>query len=205
MKVLLLLSGGIDSPVAGWLVARLGHVVDAIHFSLEPFTDDSALQKARVLATGLGFKRLFVVRQGQQHAEIVNNCTHRYYYVLSRRLMFRVAEAIARAHGYDVLLTGECIGQVGSQTLTNMAAIDSAISIAVLRPLLCRDKEEIIAIAKVIGSYEHSLGPELCCALGPSRPATAVRQQIIEAEEAKLELAALIDASLKNTELECLS
>ena len=193
MKGLLLLSGGIDSPVAGHLMKKKGVELLAVHFSLEPFTDNSPEIKSIELAKKIGIKKLYVIKQGDAHSEIVEKCEHKYYYILGRRLMWRIAEKIAEKEKCDFLVTGENLGQVGSQTLDNMAVTDNAVKMKILRPILCNDKSETIDIAKQIGTYELSSGPEMCCVLGPRHPATKSTVGIIEEQEKKLDIKRLIN------------
>jgi len=195
-KALLLLSGGIDSPVAGHMASRQGLDVLAVHFSLEPITDDAAAVKCRKLAERLGLPRLLVVTVGPAFAEVAEKCDKKLYFVLSKRLMVRIAEAIARREGCDYLLTGESLGQVSSQTLQNLRAIDQAASMVVLRPLIGFDKEETIRIARAIGTYEISEGPEICDLLGPTHPATRAALDRVLAEEARLDLDRLVREAL---------
>lgn len=122
---LLLLSGGFDSPVAGHLVLSSGRTLHAVHFTMEPFSDDASAHKARRLARMLGLSRLTIVALGEELAEFTRRCDHRVYFVLLKRLMFRIAEAIARRNGATFLVTGENLGQVSSQTLANLASIDA--------------------------------------------------------------------------------
>ncbi|MEM4336597.1 MAG: 7-cyano-7-deazaguanine synthase [Candidatus Woesearchaeota archaeon] len=199
MKGVLLLSGGFDSPVAGYLMKKEGIEIIAIHFSLEPFTDDSAEKKSIELAKKLGIKKIYVIKQGDVHAEIIEKCKHKYYYIIGRRIMWRIAEKIAKKEKCDFLITGENLGQVGSQTLDNMSVIDSAVKIKILRPLLCKDKVEIINLAKQITTYEVSCGPEMCCVLGPKHPATKSKLEDIQNEEKKLNIKKIINKSLKET------
>lgn len=190
---LLLLSGGFDSPVAGHLMRTVqGMEVLAIHFSLEPVTDDASVQKAAKLAEHLGFRTLVVVRAGDAFKEIVKRCRHKLYFVLSKRLMMRVASEVARRERCAYLITGESLGQVSSQTLPNLAAIDAAATVPVVRPLIAFDKQEIIDRAKAIGTYEISVGPELCDVLGPPHPATAARLDDITGEEARIDVGGLV-------------
>jgi len=195
-KALLLLSGGIDSPVAGHLIARQGLEVLAVHFSLEPITDDAAAVKSRRLAERLGISKLVVVIVGPAFAEIAKVCDLRLYFVLSKRLMVRIAEAIARREGCAYLLTGESLGQVSSQTLQNLRAIDAASSFVVLRPLIGFDKEETVRIAREIGTFEISEGPEICDLLGPAHPATRASLEQVLAEEARLDMDRLVRDAL---------
>lgn len=201
MKGLLLLSGGIDSPVAGMLAKEKGIELVAIHFSLEPFTDNTAEKKSIELAKLIGIKKLYVVKHGDIHAEIVKNINHRYYYIVTRRLMWRVAEKIAENEKCDFLITGENLGQVGSQTLDNLTVIDNAVKIKILRPILCNDKNDTVEMAKKLGTYENSCGPEMCSVLGPKHPATGSTVGIIENEERKLDLQKLLNDSLENIKI----
>ncbi len=195
-RALLLLSGGIDSPVAGHLIARQGLEVLAVHFSLEPITDDAAAVKSRRLAERLRLSKLFVVTVGPAFAEIAKACDRRLYFVLSKRLMVRIAEAIAKREGCAYLLTGESLGQVSSQTLPNLRAIDAAASMVVLRPLIGFDKEETVRIAREIGTYEISEGPEICDLLGPTHPATKASVEQVLGEEAGLDVGRLVREAL---------
>ncbi len=195
-KAVLLLSGGFDSPVAGHMMARQGFDLVAAHFSLEPITDAGSSVKARKLVEILDIPALYVVRVGEAFAEVAHACHRRFYFVLTKRLMVRLADAIADRERADVLLTGENLGQVSSQTLMNLRAIDAAARHPVLRPLIGMDKQEIVDRAKAIGTYETSVGPEICDLLGPSRPATAARLEQILAEETKVDIDGLVASCL---------
>jgi thiamine biosynthesis protein ThiI len=199
-KGTLLLSGGIDSPVAGHLIAKQGTEVIALHCSLEPFTDRSPEAKSLKLAASLGFSALYVARLGDALAEIARRARRRYYFVLSKRLMFRVAEALALREGAGSLITGESLGQVSSQTLWNLRAIEAAVELPVLRPLIGWDKVDIIREAERIGSYPVSVGPEVCDVLGPAHPTTRAKLEVVEAEEARLHYDALLEGSLATLE-----
>jgi tRNA uracil 4-sulfurtransferase len=185
-KGILLLSGGFDSPVAGHLMSRQGLPLVAAHFSLEPITDDAAATKARTLCGILGFGQLYVLRVGEAFAEVAHLTNRRFYFVLTKRLMIRLADAIADREGADVLVTGENLGQVSSQTLASLRAIDAVARRPIIRPLIGFDKQEIVNWAKAIGTYEVSKGPEICDLLGPPRPSTHARLDQILSEEAKL-------------------
>jgi len=198
----LLLSGGFDSPVAGHLMSRQGLDLVAAHFSLEPITDDAAAVKTRRLCELLGIPALYVIRVGEAFAEVAHRCDRRFYFVLTKRLMVRLADAVADREGADVLVTGENLGQVSSQTLANLRAIDEAARRPVLRPLIGFDKQEIIDRAKDIGTYEVSKGPEICDLLGPPAPATQAQVAQILAEEAKLDLASLVETTLEGVAAE---
>lgn len=193
MKAILLLSGGIDSPVAGYLMQKKGLDLIALHFANTKLAGEEGTEKCRKLARLLGIRRLLVIPFDEQQAEFVRECAHKYYYVLMRRLMLKIAERIAKREGASYLITGDNLGQVGSQTLPNMVVIDRATTMEVLRPILCNDKIETIRIAERIGTFETSKGPELCCLLGPKHPATKSKLEAIEAEEKKLDVQKMIE------------
>ncbi|MHB8606149.1 MAG: asparagine synthase-related protein [Thermoplasmatota archaeon] len=197
-RALLLLSGGIDSPVAGHVLREQGFALEAVHFSLEPFTDDAAEEKAARLAAHIGISRLTVVPAGPLFAELTKHADHRLYFVLSKRLMVRIAAELARSRGIPFLATGENLGQVSSQTLTNLAAIDAAAPIPVLRPLLALDKLDIVRVAERIETFEISKGPEVCDVLGPKYPSTSARLDRVLTEEARLDIAALVAEGVKS-------
>src|SRR5713101_271607 len=195
-KGILLLSGGFDSPVAGHLMARQGLDLIAAHFSLEPITDDAAAIKARTLCEILGIPSLYVVRVGEAFAAVAHDANRRFYFILTKRLMIRLADAIADLEGAEVLVTGENLGQVSSQTVASLRAIDAVARHPILRPLIGFDKQEIVDRAKVIGTYEVSKGPEICDLLGPPRPSTHARLDQILAEETKLDVPGLVSSCL---------
>jgi tRNA uracil 4-sulfurtransferase len=191
----LLLSGGFDSPVAGRWALDQGHSLDAVHYSMEPFTDDASVRKATELARILGLPRLTVVRLGDALSQIAKSTDSRCYFVLQKRLMYRIAERLGAPEA-RFLLTGENLGQVSSQTLQNLGAIDEAATLPVIRPLLGLDKEDIIFAAKEIGTYETSKGPEVCDVLGPKHPSTAVPLDRVRREEAKIDIGRLVDEAV---------
>lgn len=192
---LLLLSGGIDSPVAGDVVQRQGVDLASVHFSLEPWTDDEPERKSRAVADRLDLDPLTVISLDEASA-VLAKARHRLYFVLSKRLMLRVADRIAEAQGREVLVTGENLGQVSSQTLANLAVVDAAVDRPVLRPLLGWDKVDIVDRAKAIGTYGIASGPEHCDALGPTRPSTRASLREVEAAEAEVDVDELVDRTL---------
>ncbi|MFH0961488.1 MAG: hypothetical protein V1820_02290 [archaeon] len=183
---LLLLSGGIDSPVAGFLVKRAGFRLAAVHFSSEPFVGPEIEEKCGVLAKKIGAEEFLAENVGKDLEELASKCKYSLYYVLQKRLLLRRADKIAGKIGADFLVTGENLGQVSSQTLSNLAVIDSATRLPIARPLISFDKEEIIAIARKLGTFEISKGPEACCVLGPKHPATFSNIGQVLEEEQKL-------------------
>lgn len=190
VKAVLLLSGGFDSPVAGRMLKDQGVGLEALHGSLEPATDDASVRKAEALARILGLKRLWVAKIGETLGRIpADKVAHRYYFLLQKRLLYRLADTLAARVGADAIATGENLGQVSSQTLQNLAVLDSATTRPLLRPLLGLDKVEIIDFAKRWGTHDVSVGPELCDLLGPSSPATSAQLEPVADAETRLRLA----------------
>lgn len=195
MKALLLLSGGIDSPVAGLLMKK--HFdLEAVHFSLEPFTGPESVEKSIELAKILKLKQLHIIQHGNIQAEIAENANRKYYFVLARRLMLRTAEELAKKLDCKYLITGENLSQVSSQTLSNMATTDKSVNLHVLRPLLTMDKVEITKLAEEFNTFETSKGPETCDVLGPKNPATNIPEHISINEEQKFNSEILIKKGL---------
>jgi tRNA uracil 4-sulfurtransferase len=200
-KAVLLMSGGIDSPVAGKYAIDNGFEVIAVHFSGKPFVNDVPEKKSEKLSKQIGCKEYLIVPFGKIQEEIVKKCNHRFYYVLTRRMMLRIAEKIAEEGNAEFLITGDNLGQVGSQTLENIETISNSVKMEILRPILCNDKNETIAIAKKIGTYEASCGPEMCSVLGPKNPATRSTVEKIEREEERLDMTEMIDEAIKTVQI----
>jgi thiamine biosynthesis protein ThiI len=205
-RVLALLSGGIDSPVAAYRMMKRGCRVLLAHFHAFPLQDRSSIDKAHELARRLARhqlrSRLLLVPFGPVQQTIVARCPAPLRVVLYRRFMLRIAERLARRHRARALVTGESLGQVASQTLTNLAAIDAAARGLVLRPLVGMDKEEITAEARRIGTYEVSTLPDQdCCQLFvPKGPATAAGLDAVHAAECELDVQGLVTAAVAATE-----
>ncbi|HHW06251.1 MAG TPA: tRNA 4-thiouridine(8) synthase ThiI [Clostridia bacterium] len=206
-KALLLISGGIDSPVAGWLTMKRGVQPVGLHFHSFPFTSERAKDKVvdlcRLLASyGRGFK-LYVNHFTEIQKAIRKSCPEEFYVTIMRRMMFRIAEKVALQEKALALVTGENLGQVASQTLESMMAINEVTKLPVLRPLITMDKAEIIALAEKIGTYEISILPyEDCCTLFlPKHPATKPKLEKVRAAEAVLDIPGLIEESLAKTEI----
>jgi len=200
-KAICLISGGYDSPVASSIIKERFEPI-ALHFSIQPFTDSKPELKTKNICKLLGIKKIYVISAGKLFAEIVNKCNHRYYYVLSKRLMLRIAEKIARKERCSFIVTGESLGQVSSQTLDNLTLIDKAAKLTVLRPLLAYDKNEIISMSKDLCLYEISTGPEVCDRLGPKNPKTRCNEKSIKEEERKLSIPNLVSNGVKNAKCE---
>lgn len=193
-KVLVLLSGGIDSPVAALLTLKRGAKVEFVHFHSAPYTSEASIRKVeelvRVLARYQGQARLTLVPFGEFQQEVAQAAPERLRVILYRRMMLRVAERIARRHRCLALATGESLNQVSSQTLENLAAIDRVAHMPVLRPLLGLDKQEIIDIATRAGTFELSILPhqDCCSFLQPLHPTTRTTPKACEEAEKPLDV-----------------
>ena len=191
-RVLALLSGGIDSPVACYLTMKRGSGVDFIGFHSDPYTPPETVDKVQRIADYLNtFQqpgRLYMVNIVELQKLVRDNCNPRMRTVLYRRLMFRIAEGIARRRKIGALLTGESLGQVASQTVVNMNTIDNAVNMLILRPLCGMDKLATIDIARKIGTFDLSAEqvPDSCTVFAPDKPSTRVPIADAEAEEARI-------------------
>jgi thiamine biosynthesis protein ThiI len=207
-KVAVLLSGGIDSPVAALRMLKRGARVVACHFHSEPFTDASSSRKARelcrVIAQRQGDTTLFLVPLGDAQQAVVTSAPPDLRVVLYRRLMVRIAGELARREGAKALVSGDSLGQVASQTLENMLCVDDAAPMPVMRPLVGWDKQEIIAEAHALGTYDTSILPfEDCCSLFvPRSPATRASVEECRAAEDGLDVRALVDACVARAQVE---
>ena len=206
-KALLLLSGGIDSPVAGWMAMKRGVCLEAIHYHSFPFTGEKAKEKVielcKILSQWHGAPiKLHVVHFTEIQKAIYANCSEEYGITIMRRMMFRLAEKIARRRRCLALYTGESVGQVASQTLESMSVINDVINIPVLRPLVGFDKEEIIDRAQKIGSFDISILPyEDCCTVFlPKYPKIRPIKEEAEKMEENLDIESLLQEALERTE-----
>ena len=198
-KGLLLLSGGIDSPVAGYMMLRRGMTVDCVHFESFPYTSEAAREKVLSLASALteycGKIRVHIISLTHIQEELRDNCDEDYFTLLLRRFMMKLACRTAEDQGCSVLVTGESLGQVASQTLKAMCVTESAADRPVFRPLVGMDKIDIIKIAREIGTFETSILPydDCCTVFTPRHPRTQPELEKVLAEEAKVDAAALLD------------
>lgn len=206
-KGMLLLSGGIDSPVAGYLALKRGVTLEALHFHSPPFTSERAKEKVidlcRRLAYYGGKINLHLVHFTEVQKELRLKTPERLMVTLMRRLMFRIAQRLAEKRGALALITGESLGQVASQTMESMNVIERVTYLPVLRPLIGMDKHEIMALAQKIETYPISIRPyEDCCTLFlPDFPATRPRLQQVEEAEKALDIEALVAGCLEKTEV----
>lgn len=199
-KGIALLSGGIDSPVAIYLMKERLEII-AVHFHQQPLTDEKEIEKVKELAKVLKIKKIYLVPFTSVLKELVGKCSHKNYFILSKIAMFKAAESIAEKEEAKYLITGENLGQVSSQTLSNLTTITKHLSLEIFRPVLTYDKQEIIDLAKEIGTYEISKGPELCCLLGPKHPATKSNFEKIKEELENVDLRKLLEESLNKAEV----
>ncbi len=204
---LTLLSGGIDSPVAIWMGLKRGVEMDAIHFHSFPFTSERSKEKVvdltKILAKHRGIMRLYVINFTEIQKIIGLKCPKEYYITIMRRFMMRISTKVANKYEYKALFTGESIGQVASQTLESMAAINAVTNIPIIRPLASMDKHHIIEIAREIGTYETSILPyEDCCTVFvPENPVIRPEISICEEGEKELDIDKLIDECLEKSTL----
>lgn len=205
-KVLVMLSGGIDSPVAAWRMMKRGVKALFVHFYSYPYTDKASLEKVEELVTILAswnYRTLiYLVPFAEVQREIVTQTPAPYRVILYRRMMVRIAQQIASAAKAECLVTGESLGQVASQTLGNLRVIEEAAEIPILRPLVGDDKAEIMELAENIGTFEISTLPhDDCCSLFvPDRPATNASLEAIEAAEAALDVDTLTKLAVESLE-----
>jgi thiamine biosynthesis protein ThiI len=204
---LVLLSGGIDSPVAAYRMMRRGMRVDFVHFHSHPLVSTASREKAAELAAHLtryeAHSTLMLVPFANAQREIVARAPRPLRVVLYRRVMMRIASVLARKTGAQVLVTGESLGQVASQTLENIMVIEQAAALPLLRPLIGMDKNEIISEARRLGTFDTSILPDQdCCSLFvPAHPETHARAADVSAAEAMLELGQMVEDAVRRTEI----
>lgn len=206
-KGLLMLSGGIDSPVAGYFALKRGVRIEGLYFESPPHTSEAAKNKVIKLAQELskysGYVKLHVVNFTEIQETILKNCPHEYLITIMRRMMYRISERIANNANAKVIVNGESIGQVASQTLTSMSVINETIKMPVIRPVACLDKIEIIEIAKKIGTYETSILPfEDCCTIFvPDHPVINPVASLAQEYESSFDYEELIRKCVKEHEI----
>ena len=206
-RAMVLLSGGIDSPVAGYMIAKRGVELEAVHFFSYPYTSelakDKVLELARLMTRYCGRMTVNIVGFTEIQEAIRDNCPEEFFTLVMRRFMMMISERIARDHGCGCLVTGENLGQVASQTMEAMAVTGACVELPIFQPLIGMDKEEIVTIARKIGTMETSILPyEDCCTVfTPRHPKTKPTKAQVDRACAKLDFDALIERALKNTEL----
>ena len=205
-KGMLMLSGGIDSPVAGYLAMKRGVRLECVYFDSPPHTSKEALNKVLTLAEKLSdysnYIKVHIIHFTDIQEAIYKNCPKEYMITIMRRCMYRIAEMLANRENCKCIVNGESIGQVASQTLTSMSAINEVVKMPVIRPVCCLDKLEIIDIAKKIGTYETSILPyEDCCTIFvPEHPVINPEKELAREYEEKFDYNALIKEAIKTKE-----
>ncbi|MCF6094996.1 tRNA 4-thiouridine(8) synthase ThiI [Microaerobacter geothermalis] len=206
-KAMLMLSGGIDSPVAGWLTMKRGVPIEGVHFHSYPFTSERAKQKvidlSRVLSQYSGEMKLHIVPFTEIQTQIRQHVPDDLSITIMRRMMMRITQGLANQRKALAISTGESLGQVASQTLESMNTINKVVDIPVLRPLIAMDKQEIIKLARQIGTYETSILPyEDCCTIFmPKSPRTRPNPQVAERFEKRLDVDLLVEKAVADTEM----
>ncbi len=201
-----LLSGGIDSPVASWMIAKRGIALEMVHFFSYPYTSqaakDKVLELARLLTPWCGSLTVHVVPFTALQEELRRSCPEELFTILMRRFMMRIAQRVAQRIGAGALVTGESLGQVASQTMDAMRCTGQVCSLPILRPVVGMDKEEIVRIARTIGTFETSILPyEDCCTVfTPRHPRLRPLPGEVEAAEAKLDVEGLVNAAVDGIE-----
>jgi len=201
MKLISLISGGIDSPVAAYLMLKQDAEVVAVHMKN---SESENLEKIKLLvkqlekSSGKNIKTYVVPHVGNQ-SEISKNCNRRFQCILCKRMMYHIAEEIAKKEKADAIVTGESIGQVASQTLQNLMVENSAVKIPILRPLIGFDKNDTIKIAREIRTYEISIKDDKSCPFVPNKPATTAKLEKILDEEKKIDVKKIVGNDVKNS------
>ena len=199
-----LLSGGLDSPVSSWMIARRGVELEMVHFVSPPYTSqqaqDKVIQLAQELTPYCGRMLVHVIPFTKIQEEIRKNCPEEYFTLIMRRFMMRISEAVAKKAGAHALVTGESLGQVASQTMMALGVTEDVTTMPILRPLIGTDKVEIIRLAREIGTYETSILPyEDCCTVfTPRHPAIRPNVEDVRAAESALDVDALVAEALEN-------
>ena len=203
-----LMSGGIDSPVAAYMMARRGLEIMGVHFAAPPYTSEMAENKVKMLTEKVskfaGRIELYIVPFTEIQVAIRDNCPEEYFTIIMRRIMMQIAEKVALMHGAKALITGESLGQVASQTLMALACTDCACEMPILRPLVGMDKNDIVETARKIDTFETSILPyEDCCTVfTPKHPNTRPKKEDVLKAEAQFDFSPMIEKALENIRFE---
>ena len=205
MKFISLVSSGIDSPIATFLVSKKADKIILVHGDNRPFTDDREIENFVKLAKHL--KKIIscdveaiLVSHGKSLTSFKKNCNNLFTCVFCKRMLLRYAEKIAEKEKADAIIMGDSLGQVASQTLQNIRVIDQAVSIPVLRPLIGFDKEETVKLARKIGTYDLSILPSVGCSAVPTKPSTMAKLETILEEESRINIENLVKEAVKKSE-----
>ncbi len=205
MKFISLVSSGIDSPIATFLVSKKADKIILVHGDNRPFTDDREIENFVKLAKHL--KKIIscdveaiLVSHGKSLTSFKKNCNNLFTCVFCKRMLLRYAEKIAEKEKADAIIMGDSLGQVASQTLQNIRVIDQAVSIPVLRPLIGFDKEETVKLARKMGTYDLSILPSAGCSAVPTKPSTMAKLETILEEESRINIENLVKEAVKKSE-----
>ncbi len=206
MKFVSLISSGIDSPVATYLLSKKAEEIIFVHADNRPFTDDREIQNFIKLAKHLkkvipSAIKVYNVSHGVALAAYKQEAEQRFTCVFCKRMLVRYAEAIAKKEHADAIIMGDSLGQVASQTIQNIRVVDQASKIPILRPIIGLDKEDIVKIAKDIGTFDLSILPSDGCSAVPNKPSTRAKLDQILSEESKIDVGKLVNRAVKNAEL----
>lgn len=206
MKLVSLVSSGIDSPVATYLLSRKTEDIVLVHADIKPFTDNREIKNFILIAKHLkkqisGDVKAYIVPHGKTLTCYKQHCKNRFTCVFCKRMLVRYAEKIAEKEHAEAIVMGDSLGQVASQTLQNIRVVENAVTIPVLRPLIGFDKEDIIQIAKNIGTYDLSISPSDSCSAVPTKPATRAKLDQILEEEKKIDVDKLVKQAVDKAEL----
>jgi len=206
MRLVSLVSSGIDSPVATYLFSKTAKEIIFVHADNRPFTDDREVRNFVLIAKYL--KKLihcktkaYIIPHGTTFMSYNQNCNRRFTCIVCKRMMVRYAEAIAKKEHADAVVMGDSLGQVASQTLQNIRVVEQAVKIPILRPLIGLDKEDVIQIAKKIGTYDLSILKSAGCKVVPSKPSTRAKLDQVLFEEKKIGVSGLVRNAVKNATL----
>jgi thiamine biosynthesis protein ThiI len=203
MKVVALVSSGIDSPVATYLISKKAEEIILVHADNRPFTDDREIENFIILAKHLkkhlsSSLKAYIVSHGSTLNAYTQNCNSRFTCVICKRMMVRYAEKIVKKEHADAIIMGDSLGQVASQTLQNIRVVEQAVKIPILRPLIGLDKEDVVKIAKEIGTYDLSILPSGGCSAVPIKPATRARLDQILKEEKRIAVDNLVQKAVRD-------
>jgi len=206
MKFVSLVSSGIDSPVATYLLSKNAKEIIIIHGDIRPFTDDRENENFKKLVNHLDKitsckVKIVKIPHGKSLKEFKQNCTDRYTCVFCKRMLLRYAEKIAEKEKADAIIMGDSLGQVASQTLQNIRVIDQSVSIPILRPLIGLDKEDVVKLAKEIGTYDLSILKSQRCTAVPNKPSTMAKIEPILNEESKINVKNLLNNAIKQSSI----
>ena len=206
MKFVSLISSGIDSPVATYLLSKKSEEMILIHGDIRPFTDDREIGNFTRLTNHLkkissSSIKAYITIHGESLKAFKQNCNNRYTCIFCKRMLLRYAEKIAEKEGADAIIMGDSLGQVASQTLRNIKVIDQSVKIPILRPLIGFDKEDIVRIAKEIGTYDLSILPSNPCSAVPNKPVTQAKLDKILDEESKINIENLVKKAVETSQL----